>query len=93
MEMLRSLGEASTAVCPPSTRQLGGKTRSHLSNSRTVRAISRLPLNLGADSEIVNRFRERILQAPKTTLRLIFLNSFKMGVTAALIADALKLQS
>ncbi len=32
-------------------------------------------------------------QAPKATLRLIFLNAFKMGVTAALVADALKLQS
>ena len=31
-------------------------------------------------------------QAPRTTLLLVFMNSFKIGVIAALIADALKLQ-
>jgi hypothetical protein len=29
--------------------------------------------------------------AERPTLKLVFLNSFKMGVTAALIADAFKL--
>ena len=29
--------------------------------------------------------------APRVTLKLVFLNSFKMGVVAALIADAFKL--
>lgn len=38
--------------------------------------------------EIVSYF---YYSAPKATLKLIFLNAFKMGVTGAFIADAFKL--
>ena len=91
--MLRNQGEASTAVCQPSTFKLSGKLCTRLSSLHSQGYFFSFTECSIIDCKIEIKYRDCLLQAPKTTLRLIFLNSFKMGVTAALIADALKLQS